>query len=81
MVAEQHLIMDRPLPILATIESICFEELAISGYTQQFSLIHFFGEMSSGLMKQKWNCLAIKTIVMFGGKMGRLASRRTPSQP
>ena len=39
------------------------------------------GEMSSGLMKQKWNCLAIMTIIMFGGKRGRLASRRTPSQP
>jgi hypothetical protein len=33
-----------------------------------------FGEMSSGLMKQKQNCLAIMTIVMFGGKRGRLAS-------
>ena len=32
-------------------------------------------------MKQKWNCLAIMTIVMFGGKKGRLASRRTPSLP
>jgi hypothetical protein len=40
-----------------------------------------FGEMSSGLMKQKYNCLAIMTIVMFGGKRGMLASRRTPSQP
>jgi hypothetical protein len=40
-----------------------------------------FGEMSSGLMKQKYNCLAIMTIVMFGGKRGRLASRRTPYQP
>jgi hypothetical protein len=39
-----------------------------------------FGEMSSGLMKQKYNCLAIMTIVMFG-KRGRLSSRRTPSQP
>ena len=26
-----------------------------------------FGEKSSGLMKQKSNCLAIMTIVMFGG--------------
>ena len=26
-----------------------------------------FGEMSSGLMKEKYNCLAIMTIVMFGG--------------
>ena len=43
--------------------------------------IVFLGEMSSGLMKQKQNCLAIMTIVMFGGKSGRLASRRTPSQP
>jgi hypothetical protein len=32
--------------------------------------IVLFGEMSSGLMKQKWNCLAIMTIVMFGGKKG-----------
>jgi hypothetical protein len=39
-----------------------------------------FGEMSSGLMKQKYNCLAIMTIVMFGGRRGRLASRRTLSQ-
>jgi hypothetical protein len=38
--------------------------------------IVLFGEMSSGLKKQKWNCLAI----MFGGKRGRLASCRTPSQ-
>ena len=29
-----------------------------------------FGEMSSGLRKQKYNCLAIITIVMFGGKKG-----------
>jgi hypothetical protein len=29
----------------------------------------------------KMNCLAIMTIVMFGGKRGRLTSRRTPSQP
>jgi hypothetical protein len=43
--------------------------------------IVLFVEMSSGLMKQKENCLAIMTIVMFGGKRGRLASRRTPSQP
>jgi hypothetical protein len=35
--------------------------------------IVLFGEMSSGLMKQKYNCLAIMTIVMFGGKRGRLA--------
>jgi hypothetical protein len=41
--------------------------------------IILFGEMSSGLKKQKWNCLAIMNIVMFGGKWGRLASRRTPS--
>jgi hypothetical protein len=39
-----------------------------------------FGEMSSGLKKQKKKCLAIMTIVMFGGKRGRLAIRRTPSQ-
>ena len=32
-------------------------------------------------MKQKKNCLAIMTIVMFGGKRGRLASQRTPSHP
>jgi hypothetical protein len=38
-------------------------------------------KISSGLMKQKYNCLAIMTIVMFGGKRGRLASQRTPSQP
>jgi hypothetical protein len=43
--------------------------------------ILLFGEMSSGLMKQKFNCMAIITIVMFGGKRVRLASRRTPSQP
>ena len=43
--------------------------------------IDVFGEMSSGLMKQKYNCLAIMTIIMFEGKRGRLASRRTPSQP
>jgi hypothetical protein len=36
--------------------------------------IILFGEMSSGLMKQKWNCLPVMTIVMFGGKRGRLAS-------
>ena len=30
--------------------------------------IALFGEMSSGLMKQKYNCMAIMTIVMFGGK-------------
>ena len=40
-----------------------------------------FGEMSSGLMKQKCNCLAIMTIVMFGGKRGKLASRRTRTNP
>ena len=34
--------------------------------------IILFGEMSSGLMKQIWNCLAIMTIVMFGGKGGDL---------
>jgi hypothetical protein len=33
-----------------------------------------FGEMSSALIKQKYNCLAIMTINMFGGKSGRLAS-------
>ena len=42
--------------------------------------IILFGEMSFGLMKQRENCLALMTIVMFGGKMGRLASQRTPSQ-
>ena len=31
-----------------------------------------FGEMSSGLMKQKYNCLAIMTIIIFGGKRGSL---------
>jgi hypothetical protein len=36
--------------------------------------IILFGEMSFALMKQKWNCLAIMTIVMFGGKRGMLAS-------
>ena len=40
--------------------------------------LHKGTKMSSGLMRQKWNCLAI---IMFGGKRGRLASRRTPSQP
>ena len=34
--------------------------------------IILFGEMSSGVMKEKWDCLAIKTIVMFGGKGGGL---------
>ena len=34
--------------------------------------IVLFGEMSSGLMKQEQNCLAIMIIVMFGGKRGRL---------
>ena len=43
--------------------------------------IVLFGEMSSGLTKQKNNCLALMTIVIFGGKRGMLASRRTPSQP
>ena len=43
--------------------------------------IVLFGGISSGLMKQKYNCLAIMIIVMFGGKRGMLASRRTPSQP
>ena len=43
-------------------------------------IIHF-GEMPSGLMKQKYNCLAIMTIIMFRGKMGMLARWRTPSQP
>jgi hypothetical protein len=42
---------------------------------------NIFGDMSSGLMKQKYNCLAIMTIVIFGGKRGKLASQRTPSQP
>ena len=31
-------------------------------------------------MKQKWNCLILMTIVVFGAKRGRLASWRTPSQ-
>jgi hypothetical protein len=31
-------------------------------------------------MEQKNNCLAIMTIVMFGGKRGRLASQRTQWQ-
>jgi hypothetical protein len=35
-----------------------------------------FGEVSSGLMKQKYNYLSILTIIMFGGKRGRLASQR-----
>ena len=30
--------------------------------------IVLFGEMSSGLMKEKYNCLALMAIVMFGGK-------------
>ena len=34
--------------------------------------IVLFGEMASGLMKQKQNCLAIMTIIMFGGKGGGL---------
>jgi hypothetical protein len=40
-----------------------------------------FGELFSGLVKQKYNWLAIISIVMFGGKRGMLASRRTPFQP
>jgi hypothetical protein len=36
--------------------------------------IVLFGEMSSGLMKQKYNYLAIMTIVMFVEKKGMLAS-------
>ncbi|CDR00661.1 unnamed protein product [Oncorhynchus mykiss] len=39
--------------------------------------IVLFGEMSSGLMKQKYNFLAI----MFGGKRVMVTSGRTPSQP
>ena len=35
-------------------------------------MIVLFGEMSSGLMKQKYNILAIMTIVMFGEKGGGL---------
>ena len=35
--------------------------------------------MSSGLMKQKYNCLAIITLVMFGGKRGRLAKNTIPT--
>ena len=42
--------------------------------------IILFVEMASGLMKQKYNCLAKMTIVMFGGKRGRLASQKTPSR-
>ena len=41
------------------------------GYGLQLHMgtkIILFGEMSSGLMKQKYNCLAILTIVVFGGK-------------
>lgn len=34
-----------------------------------------FGEMASGLMKQKWNHLPIMTNFMFGGKMGSFAER------
>jgi hypothetical protein len=36
--------------------------------------IILFGEITSGLMKNKLNCLAIMAFVMFGGKRGRLAS-------
>ena len=43
--------------------------------------IVLFGEMPSGLMKQKYNFLAIMTIVMFGGKRGGLAIQKTSSQP
>ena len=32
--------------------------------------------MSSGLMKQKYNCLAIMTIVMFAGKRGHLQAHQ-----
>jgi hypothetical protein len=41
--------------------------------------IILFGEMSSGLIKQKYNCLAIVTIITFGGKRGRLASQHHPN--
>ena len=34
--------------------------------------ILLFGEISSGLLKLKLNCLAIMIIVMFGGKRGGL---------
>jgi hypothetical protein len=36
--------------------------------------IVLFGKMSSGLMKQKYNFLSKMTIIMFGGKSGRVAS-------
>ena len=42
--------------------------------------IVLFWEISSGLMKQKYNCLAIMTTVMVGGKSWRLSSRRNTSQ-
>ena len=37
--------------------------------------IALFGEMSSGLMKQKLNCLAIMATVMFGGQRGGLQAK------
>ena len=50
----------------------------------QFANAHrdkdIFGDMSCGRTKLKLNCLAIMTIVTFGGKRGKLASLRTPSQ-
>jgi hypothetical protein len=36
--------------------------------------IVLFGEMSSGLMKQKYNCLATMTVIIYGGKRERLAN-------
>lgn len=52
---------------------------AIKKARLQFATAHedkdLFGEISSGLMKQKLNCLAIMTIIMFVGKRERLASR------
>ena len=41
--------------------------------------IHFW-RPALGLMELTLNCLAIITIVTFGGKRGKLASLRTPSQ-
>lgn len=38
-----------------------------------------FGVISSGLMKLEWNCLAIMTIITFGGKRKRLASLHHPN--
>uniref|UniRef100_A0A8C7UBX2 lysophospholipase n=1 Tax=Oncorhynchus mykiss TaxID=8022 RepID=A0A8C7UBX2_ONCMY len=72
-----------PIDRFKTMDFGKFDEIYVN-YGLQLHMgtkILLFGEMSSGLMKHKYICLAIMTIVMFGGKKGRLTSQRTPSQP